>query len=53
MTLVGANGSGKTTLIRALAGERPLDGGKLRRGHNVKLGLLSQHAEELGRDRHA
>src|ERR687893_650267 len=25
-----------------------LDSGKLRRGHNVKLGLLSQHAEELG-----
>ena len=32
----------------ALAGEHPLAGGKLRRGHNVKLGLLSQHAEELG-----
>ncbi|HKH18226.1 MAG TPA: ABC-F family ATP-binding cassette domain-containing protein, partial [Solirubrobacteraceae bacterium] len=49
VTLVGPNGSGKTTLIRALAGERPLDGGKLRRGHNVKLGILSQHAEEPGR----
>jgi len=48
VSLVGPNGSGKTTLIRALAGERSLDGGKLRRGHNVKLGLLSQHAEELG-----
>jgi ATP-binding cassette, subfamily F, member 3 len=49
VSLVGPNGAGKTTLIRALAAERPLDGGKLRRGHNVKLGLLSQHAEELGR----
>ncbi|HWT25213.1 MAG TPA: ABC-F family ATP-binding cassette domain-containing protein, partial [Solirubrobacteraceae bacterium] len=48
VSLVGPNGSGKTTLIRALAGERELDGGKLRRGHNVKLGMLSQHAEELG-----
>ena len=48
VSLVGPNGAGKTTLIRALAGERELDGGKLRRGHNVKLGLLSQHAEELG-----
>ena len=45
------NGTGKTTLITALAGERELDAGKLRRGHNVKLGLLSQHAEELRRDR--
>jgi ATP-binding cassette subfamily F protein 3 len=48
VSLVGPNGAGKTTLIRALAGERPLDAGKLRTGHNVKLGLLSQHAEELG-----
>jgi ATP-binding cassette subfamily F protein 3 len=48
VSLIGPNGSGKTTLISALAGRRELDGGKLRRGHNVKLGLLSQHAEELG-----
>src|SRR3954449_379861 len=48
VSLVGSNGSGKTTLISALAGLRELDSGKLRRGHNVKLGLLSQHAEELG-----
>jgi ATP-binding cassette subfamily F protein 3 len=44
---VGANGTGKTTLITALAGLRELDGGKLRRGHNVKLGLLAQHTDEL------
>jgi ATP-binding cassette subfamily F protein 3 len=48
VSLIGPNGSGKTTLIAALAGARELDGGKLRRGHNVKLGLLSQHAEEVG-----
>ncbi len=51
------NGAGKTTLIEALAGLReigepepgggPLVEGKLRTGHNVKLGFLSQHAEEL------
>ena len=28
-------------------GERELDGGRLRSGHNVKVGYLSQHAEEL------
>jgi len=47
VALVGANGSGKTTLIETLAGKRPLAGGKLRRGHNVTLGYLSQHAESI------
>jgi ATP-binding cassette, subfamily F, member 3 len=47
VSLVGPNGTGKTTLIQALVGARELDGGKLRSGHNVKVGYLSQHAEEL------
>jgi ATP-binding cassette, subfamily F, member 3 len=48
VSLVGPNGIGKTTLIEALAGRRELDGGRLRTGHNVKLGYLTQHASELG-----
>jgi ATP-binding cassette subfamily F protein 3 len=48
VTLVGPNGAGKTSLIETLAGRRALDRGKLRRGHNVELGFLSQHAEEIG-----
>jgi len=57
VSLVGPNGSGKTTLINALAGRieigagpdggAPVVEGKLRTGHNVKVGYLSQHAEEL------
>jgi ATP-binding cassette, subfamily F, member 3 len=63
VSLVGPNGAGKTTLIETLAGRRdlfdpdfggadadaggPIVTGKLRTGHNVKLGFLSQHAEEL------
>jgi ATP-binding cassette, subfamily F, member 3 len=57
VSLVGPNGAGKTTRIDALAGRRelgvvPADGGpvvhgKLRTGHNVKIGYLSQHADEL------
>jgi ATP-binding cassette subfamily F protein 3 len=47
VVLVGANGTGKTTLIEALAGRTPLAAGKLRTGHNVTLGYVSQHAEEL------
>src|SRR5439155_10356671 len=48
VTLVGPNGAGKTTLVSTLTGERELETGKLRRGHNVNVGYLSQHAEELG-----
>ncbi len=48
VSLVGPNGVGKTTLIEALADRRPLDGGRLKTGHNVKLGFLSQHTQELG-----
>ncbi len=56
VSVVGSNGSGKTTLIETLAGLRelgeagdsaPLVTGKLRTGHNVKIGFLSQHADEL------
>ena len=47
VSLVGPNGTGKTTLIDAIVGKRPLDGGRLKTGHNVKVGYLSQHAEEL------
>ena len=49
VSLVGANGTGKTTLIDTLVGLRPLAAGKLSTGHNVKLGHLSQHADDLGR----
>jgi ATP-binding cassette subfamily F protein 3 len=48
VSLVGPNGSGKTTLIETLAGRRALAAGRLSTGHNVKLGYLSQHADELG-----
>jgi ATP-binding cassette, subfamily F, member 3 len=47
VSLVGPNGAGKTTLIETLAGIRELPEGKLLTGHNVKIGYLSQHAEEL------
>ena len=48
VSVVGANGTGKTTLIETLVGRRELKDGKLRTGHNVKIGFLSQHADELG-----
>jgi ATP-binding cassette, subfamily F, member 3 len=48
VSLVGPNGTGKTTLIETLAGRRELAAGRLSTGHNVKIGYLSQHADELG-----
>jgi ATP-binding cassette, subfamily F, member 3 len=48
VSLVGPNGAGKTTLIETLAGSRELEKGKRRRGHNIEIGYLSQHAEEVG-----
>jgi ATP-binding cassette subfamily F protein 3 len=48
VSLVGPNGSGKTTLIETLTGRRALPAGRLRTGHNVEVGFLSQHADELG-----
>ncbi len=52
VALVGPNGSGKTTLIETLAGRRRLAAGKLSTGHNVRVGYLSQHADELGQGGH-
>ncbi|HEX3692539.1 MAG TPA: ABC-F family ATP-binding cassette domain-containing protein [Solirubrobacteraceae bacterium] len=48
VSLVGPNGAGKTTLIETIAGRRELAAGRLSVGHNVTVGYLSQHAEELG-----
>ena len=48
--LIGGNGTGKTTLIDTLARRRELAAGKLRTGHNVTVGYVSQHAEEISGD---
>jgi ATP-binding cassette, subfamily F, member 3 len=48
VSLVGPNGTGKTTMLEILAGRRELAAGKLARGHNVQIGYLSQHADEIG-----
>src|SRR4051794_15319017 len=48
VSFVGPNGSGKTTLLHALVGDAPLAGGELRRGYNVQVGYLAQHAESIG-----
>jgi ABC transport system ATP-binding/permease protein len=48
--IVGVNGSGKTTLLRTLAGQRPLDGGRLVTGSTVALAQLNQELVDLPGD---
>jgi ATPase subunit of ABC transporter with duplicated ATPase domains len=40
--VVGRNGGGKSTLLRVIAGEQPLDSGRVTRAGGVTVGLLSQ-----------
>jgi len=40
--VVGRNGGGKSTLMRVIAGEQPLDEGRVTRGGTVSVGMLSQ-----------
>jgi len=47
VALVGVNGSGKSTLLNLLAGELEPAAGGVRRGATVRLGHLSQDAEEI------
>jgi ATP-binding cassette subfamily F protein 3 len=45
--VVGPNGAGKSTFLRCLMGEEEFDSGNVYLGHNVRVGTLSQQAEEL------
>jgi ATP-binding cassette, subfamily F, member 3 len=48
VTLIGSNGSGKTMLAEALVGNAEPAAGRVRTGHNVKLGYLPQHTRLVG-----
>ncbi|MDQ2727136.1 MAG: ATP-binding cassette domain-containing protein, partial [Actinomycetota bacterium] len=43
--VVGINGTGKSTLLRVLAGTEEPDGGVVRRGRGVRVGLLDQRPQ--------
>src|SRR5689334_21210136 len=45
--IVGVNAAGKTTRLRAVGGERPLDGGNRVQGTTVRLAHLSQDLSGL------
>ncbi len=40
--VVGRNGGGKSTLLKVLAGTKQVDAGRVSRGSNVRIGMLSQ-----------
>lgn len=46
VAFVGKNGEGKTTLVRCLMGQIPYEG-KLKIGHNVKIGYFAQNQASL------
>jgi ATP-binding cassette subfamily F protein 3 len=49
VAFVGRNGEGKTTFSKIIVGELPYEG-KLKVGHNVKIGYFAQNQDELLED---
>ncbi|MFF3445972.1 ABC-F family ATP-binding cassette domain-containing protein [Streptomyces sp. NPDC002667] len=47
LVVLGPNGSGKTTLLRLLAGHEDPDGGRVVRGHGLRLGYFAQEHDTL------
>ncbi|AZN39459.1 ABC-F family ATP-binding cassette domain-containing protein [Paenibacillus albus] len=45
--IVGRNGLGKSTLLKLISGKLAPDGGEVRLGPTVKLGVFSQEREEM------
>ena len=46
IAFVGQNGTGKTTLAKIMVGEIPPTTGKIKTGHNVKIGYFAQNQSE-------
>nr|WSY49681.1 ATP-binding cassette domain-containing protein [Streptomyces sp. NBC_00886] len=47
LVVLGPNGAGKTTLLRILAGREELDGGRVVRGHGLRVGYFAQEHDTL------
>ncbi|MET9437912.1 ABC-F family ATP-binding cassette domain-containing protein [Streptomyces sp. NPDC006551] len=51
LVVLGLNGAGKTTLLRLLAGREEPDGGRVVRGHGLRIGYFAQEHDTLDPDR--
>ncbi len=49
--LIGPNGAGKSTLVRAIIGERPLDGGNLKIGESIDVAYYRQDLSQVPPER--
>jgi energy-dependent translational throttle protein EttA len=49
--VIGPNGAGKTTLFRMIAGKEQPDGGTLRLGETVRIGMVDQSRDALSADK--
>ncbi|NLG62927.1 MAG: ABC-F family ATP-binding cassette domain-containing protein [Candidatus Cloacimonetes bacterium] len=49
--LIGPNGAGKSTLVRAIIGERALDGGNLKVGESIDVAYYRQDLSQVPPDR--
>ncbi|HEU5209922.1 MAG TPA: ABC-F family ATP-binding cassette domain-containing protein [Longimicrobiales bacterium] len=49
--LVGPNGAGKSTLVRAIIGERALDGGSIKVGESIDVAYYRQDLSQVPPDR--
>ncbi|MGA4840941.1 ABC-F family ATP-binding cassette domain-containing protein [Streptomyces sp. G45] len=47
LVVLGSNGAGKTTLLKLLAGRERPDGGRVVRGHGLRLGYFAQEHDTL------
>jgi ATP-binding cassette subfamily F protein 3 len=47
VAFVGKNGEGKSTMVKAIAGELPLQSGKITLGHQVVIGYYAQNQATL------